>query len=105
MRQVAESDRTFERRDVRGKLAWVGRCLHCKKAIVVPLDEGEPASATLEHILPRNHGGGDELENLGLACAACNHGKGRRLDCRRADDPTFQRTVERLKQERLARMR
>jgi hypothetical protein len=26
----------------------------------------------LEHIIPIKHGGGDELENLALACAECN---------------------------------
>ena len=26
----------------------------------------------MEHIIPIKHGGGDELENLALACAECN---------------------------------
>jgi 5-methylcytosine-specific restriction endonuclease McrA len=26
----------------------------------------------VEHIVPRKHGGGDTLDNLGLACAECN---------------------------------
>lgn len=40
---------------------------------------GDPISrATLEHIIPRTHGGTDALENLGLACARCNQGKGSR---------------------------
>lgn len=105
LRAVAESDRAFVLRELRGSWAWVGPCLHCKRAIVVPRDDREPASATLEHIVPRTHGGGDELENLGLACASCNHAKGKRLDWRRLDDPTLQRVIERLRAERKARMR
>ncbi|MET0343419.1 MAG: HNH endonuclease [Polyangiales bacterium] len=102
---VAETDGTFALQDVRGKQAWVGRCLHCRRRIVVPCDLREPASATLEHIVPRNHGGGDDLENLGLACASCNHQKGMRLDCRRLDDPALQEVIRNLRAERLARMR
>ena len=30
----------------------------------------------LEHVLSRQHGGGDELENLALACRPCNNAKG-----------------------------
>jgi len=33
----------------------------------------------IEHIVPRVHGGGDDLANLALACAACNYGKGTNL--------------------------
>ena len=102
---VAQTDRTFSLEDVRGQRAWVGRCLHCRRRIVVPCDAGEPASATLEHIVPRNHGGGDDLDNLGLACRTCNHQKGMRLDCRRFDDPQLQEVIRSLRAERLARRR
>lgn len=33
----------------------------------------------IEHIVPRKHGGGDDLENLALACAECNLFKGSNL--------------------------
>jgi 5-methylcytosine-specific restriction endonuclease McrA len=102
---VAESDSTCERKLVRGREVWVGRCLHCRAAVTVPLDPREPASATLEHIVPRTHGGDDSLTNLALACASCNHAKGRKLDCRRATDETLQRVIAELQRERLARMR
>ena len=72
---------------------------------MVPCDARLSGSATLEHIVPRTHGGGDELENLGLACASCNHQKGRRLDVRHITDPTLQRVILRLRSERLERMR
>jgi 5-methylcytosine-specific restriction endonuclease McrA len=90
---------------VRGSELWVGRCIHCRARVTVPLDPRERGSATLEHIVPRHHGGGDALDNLALACASCNHAKGRDLDCRRADDPTLQRVVGELLRERRARLR
>lgn len=33
----------------------------------------------IEHIVPRKHGGSDELDNLALACADCNLRKGSNL--------------------------
>ena len=33
----------------------------------------------VEHIVPRQHGGGDEPDNLALACPACNFHKGPNL--------------------------
>lgn len=105
LRRVAESDRSFVLRDVRGEQAWVGPCVHCRRAIVVPLRDGQPASATLEHIVPRTHGGTDGLDNLALACGGCNHAKGKNLDWRRLDDPTLQRVIERLRAARRERMR
>jgi hypothetical protein len=33
----------------------------------------------IEHIVPRQHGGGDEIENLALACYHCNLDKGPNL--------------------------
>jgi 5-methylcytosine-specific restriction endonuclease McrA len=103
--RVAETDRTCELRHVRGRELWVGRCLHCRAKVTVPLDPREPASATLEHIVPRNHGGDDSLTNLALACASCNHAKGRRLDCRRANDETLVRVIAELRRARQERMR
>ena len=33
----------------------------------------------VEHIVARQHGGGDDLENLALACPECNYQKGTNL--------------------------
>lgn len=33
----------------------------------------------IEHIIPRKHGGSDDLDNLALACAECNLHKGSNL--------------------------
>jgi len=103
--RAAESDNTFERTRLRGGESWVGRCIHCQSKIVVPIADGEPASATLEHILPKHHGGTDDPDNLALACARCNQGKGKRLDHRRLDDPTLASVIATLQERRRQRLR
>jgi 5-methylcytosine-specific restriction endonuclease McrA len=55
--------------------------------------------------VPLGHGGTDELENLALACGACNHEKGVRHDRRRRDDPKLAEVVERLRRRRRERWR
>lgn len=51
------------------------RCEYCRLAQdLVPL-----AAFHVEHIVPRQHGGGDEPENLALACFHCNLHKGPNL--------------------------
>ena len=61
--------------------------------------------ATLEHIVPRHHGGTNELMNLAVACARCNHGKGVRLDHRKPADPTLRRVIDMLQERRKKRYR
>jgi 5-methylcytosine-specific restriction endonuclease McrA len=100
---IAATDNTFAIREVRGARAWVGKCIHCAARLVVELD-GE-TNATIEHIVPRGHGGPDEIENLALACARCNHLKGMRLDHRRRDDPTLSAVIDTLRARRLERWR
>ncbi|MFT4974915.1 MAG: 5-methylcytosine-specific restriction endonuclease McrA [Myxococcota bacterium] len=88
--EVIRTDATFQPRLHRGEVIWQGKCIHCGSRLSFDVD-GEPlGGATLEHIMPRNHGGGDNVENLAAACARCNHAKGRQLDHRRADDPDLQ---------------
>jgi 5-methylcytosine-specific restriction endonuclease McrA len=102
---IVATDRTFVRTRLPDGEAHVGKCLHCGARLTISL-AGEPRShATIEHILPRNHGGTDELPNLALACARCNAQKGVRLDARRADDPDLLRVVEALLTKRLLRWR
>lgn len=100
---IVETDATFELREVRGERAWVGRCIHCRSAIVVST-RGETA-ATIEHIVPTTHGGTDDVENLALACARCNQRKGARLDHRRRDDPTLRAVIDMLRARRRERWR
>lgn len=48
------------------------RCEYCR------LDQEDGASIRfhVEHVRPRQHGGGDNLDNLALACPNCNWNKG-----------------------------
>ena len=101
--RIAATDRTFELCDVRGDRVWVGRCIHCRARVVV--EASGATIATIEHIEPLTHGGTDAIENVALACARCNHGKGRRLDVRRRDDPTLRAVVEMLAARRRERWR
>lgn len=102
---IIATDRTFERTEWRGVAVWTGKCLHCNAHLIVGLD-GEPQSrATIEHIVPRTHGGGDDLPNLGLACARCNMQKGVRHDSRAKGDARAQEVVARLLERRRERWR
>lgn len=105
---ICRTDRTFELADRgagRRQRVWWGKCIHCNARLVVGLDGRPDRGVTIEHIQPRNHGGTDELENLALACARCNHAKGRRLDARPAGDPALIEMVERLRSRRERRWR
>jgi 5-methylcytosine-specific restriction endonuclease McrA len=42
-------------------------------------DDSPLASLHVEHIIPKTHGGSDELDNLALACIDCNLHKGPNL--------------------------
>ncbi|MEZ4380165.1 MAG: HNH endonuclease [Nannocystaceae bacterium] len=102
---LAATDDTFARAQLQGREVLVGRCIHCNRRMTLTLD-GEPLSrATIEHIVPRNHGGRDTLDNLAIACAACNIGKGHRLDLRAFSDPTLQRVIGTLQERRRERLR
>lgn len=46
-----------------------GRCTYCNTPVT-------RAQATLDHIVPRSLGGGNNKENLCLACQTCNETKG-----------------------------
>ncbi|MEM9861458.1 MAG: HNH endonuclease [Myxococcota bacterium] len=97
---AAATDATFERRGDR----LVGQCIHCQRRLSVDLDPA-PQVATVEHIEPRTHGGTDAVENLAVACARCNQGKGKRLDHRKRSDPTLSRVIDTLRARRAERLR
>lgn len=102
---IVLTDRTFERAEHRGREVWAGRCIHCNAHLLVSL-EGEPiGDATVEHIVPRTHGGTDDLKNLALACARCNHQKGRRHDLKRRGDEKLEAMITRLRARREERWR
>ncbi len=102
---AAATDATFERGMLGEREVLAGKCIHCGRRQIIALD-GEPLTgATVEHLVPRNHGGEDAVRNLAIACARCNQGKGARLDWRDWDDPTLQRVTETLLRRRAARWR
>ncbi len=81
MVRAAETDATFSCEGQR----WTGKCLICNGPLAFDGRTGE--GATLEHICARSRGGSDELENLAVVHAACNHEKGRRWDPKRRRRP------------------
>lgn len=102
---IVATDSTFELADYGDRDVWLGKCLHCNRRLAIELT-GEPVSrATIEHIVPKAHGGSDAPENLGLACARCNFGKGRRQDVLPAGDPRLEDLIRRLRQRRQSRWR
>jgi len=103
--RVASTDRTFEVREHAGERVLEGKCIHCQKKLVLAMDGAPQNGATLEHIVPKNHGGTDALENLAIACARCNAEKGLRHDHKRRDDPKLQEVIERLQNRRRERLR
>lgn len=96
--------------------AWSTRCLHCRSRIAVDA-RGEPLGhATLEHVVPRawfpkaaalvaRVGAPDDPRNLALACAGCNHAKGKGPDERGPGDARAHAVVSALLDARLARWR
>jgi 5-methylcytosine-specific restriction endonuclease McrA len=52
-----------------------GRCEYCQ----LHQDDSPLAPLHIEHIVPRFHGGTDDLDNLALACVDCNLHKGPNL--------------------------
>ena len=101
--QIVGTDSSFQRQEIRGEIAWVGQCLHCNRKLVVALDGS--TAATIEHCVPQNHGGTDDLENLALACAPCNRQKGYRHDWKSPDDPRDKEVIEALVAKRRSRWR
>lgn len=101
-----------------GDHGWMTRCLHCRSRIGITAD-GEPwPGTTLEHVVPRawfgkpaaatlvaRVGAADDARNLALACARCNHQKGRGPDARGPADASARVIVERLLETRMLRWR
>jgi 5-methylcytosine-specific restriction endonuclease McrA len=62
-------------------LTAAGRCRKCSycgrqtNVNIGPTSNHDWQLATFDHILPRAHGGGEEIENILLACKWCNAGR------------------------------
>jgi len=63
------------------------RCEYC----LLHQDDSPLAALHIEHIIPKIHGGTDDLENLALACIDCNLHKGPNLT---GKDPQTRRVTE-----------
>lgn len=101
----AATDSTFELKNVAGQRALVGKCIHCGRKLALDLSGRPLSEASLEHILPRTHGGRDALDNLAIACVRCNVQKGHRHDWKHADDPKLREVIQTLHERRLSRLR
>jgi 5-methylcytosine-specific restriction endonuclease McrA len=87
---------------VAGETAWVGKCIHCNKKLVVTLDG--KTDATIEHISPRCNGGEvTDPRNLALACRGCNNEKGVRHDPRAGRGGRADEVIAALQKKRDAR--
>lgn len=51
------------------------RCEYCQ----LHQDDSPLATLHIEHVVPKKHGGSDEIDNLALACIDCNLHKGTNL--------------------------
>lgn len=104
---AAATDSTFElmRQGPQRERVLSGKCIHCGRRHQLELDRTPLTHATVEHIVPRAHGGTDALTNVAIACAGCNRKKGSRLDCRRWEDEALQRVIATLAGRRAQLMR
>ncbi|MEM7245962.1 MAG: HNH endonuclease [Acidobacteriota bacterium] len=102
---IVVTDSTFKQVQLDGRTLWQGKCLHCNSPMLTTTDGELLGHASIEHVLPRHHGGGDDLENLALACDSCNQQKGSRHDHRRPDDPRAREVIEKLAAKRMKRWR
>ena len=103
--QIVLTDSSFQPKTIRGERVWVGRCIHCNRKLMVATTGECLGPLTIEHILPRNHGGTDEVTNLALACKRCNNTKGYRLDPLPLSNPRLIRAIEALRSARQRRWR
>jgi 5-methylcytosine-specific restriction endonuclease McrA len=64
-----------ERAKARVRQRAANRCEYCQ----LEQSDSPLAALHIEHIIPKAHGGTDDLENLALACIDCNLHKGPNL--------------------------
>jgi 5-methylcytosine-specific restriction endonuclease McrA len=100
---IIATDKTFEQFVFRGQTIWNGKCIHCNRNLML-CEDGKPISkATIEHIVPLTHGGGDDIKNLAIACESCNNLKGRTLDIKKRGHPQLEKVIASLQEKRIKR--
>lgn len=96
---------------------WRTRCLHCRSTLEFAANGTPLGHGTLEHVVPQAWFGkraaaaltrevGDaanDARNLALACAGCNHDKGKGPDARGPTDERAREVVGALLARRLER--
>jgi len=103
--EIINTDNTFNKSTYRNQDVWIGKCIQCNRKLVIS-EKGKPISeATIEHIIPRNHGGSNEIENLAISCFGCNSLKGRTLDNRKRGHPRIEKVIASLQEKRTKRWR
>lgn len=102
---IVRTDSTFGLALWRAEEVWLGRCLMCNAGVMASQRGSLLEGATLEHILPRHHGGDDAAGNLAIACRRCNNSKGVRIDNLRRDDPRRREVTLALLERRRQRWR
>lgn len=55
-------------------------CMLCHELVDLDLKFPHPKSFSVDHVVPRSHGGANELENYRLTHLGCNSRRGNRLD-------------------------
>lgn len=87
-----------------------GLCFYCSVTLTPAKDTGHlPTDASIDHVVPRHHGGSNSPDNMVVACCQCNRTKGDRpmaefLGLASKDDRTHQwigRVVQRAADRRL----
>jgi 5-methylcytosine-specific restriction endonuclease McrA len=58
-----------------------GKCCYCKRELNLPVknsevNNGNPRTASLEHLIPKCDGGTNDPDNLAVACISCNSIRG-----------------------------
>ena len=102
---IVRTDSTFGLALWRSEEVWLGRCLMCNAGVMANQRGALLEGATLEHILPRHHGGDDAPGNLAIACKRCNNSKGVRIDNLRREDPRRREVTLALLERRRLRWR
>jgi 5-methylcytosine-specific restriction endonuclease McrA len=108
----------FKTQSIPEHAAWRTRCLHCRTWLYLGAEGQSISNITIEHIVPQSwfvrraiiarlalpFVDPNDLRNLALACARCNHDKGKGHDTKPSDERA-QAVVLQLVQKRLQRFR